>query len=177
MILSSLQKFGILALCAILYTGAVTGIAYRKGEAHTQAKWNAALAKQEVVAVKASEKARATEQQQSAAFAGAASTYLQATAHAPPSIAGTLPAALAAGTLKLRDDDAPRRIVSDATARSRAADAAATEALAQRAQAEARGIRIVAIGDVCDAREQQLDAQIVALQSVLRAERQKSPLR
>jgi hypothetical protein len=58
--------------------------------------------------------------------------------------------------------------VSEASARSRAADAASTQALTDRVTA---AIEIVSIGDAADARERQLSAQIVALQEVLKAER------
>lgn len=141
------------------------------GASRVQAKWDATNAAQTVAAVKASETARTTENRQANDFAGIASGYLQATTHAYPSLADALPAAVAAGTVRLQNDcpAAIGRGVSDATARSRAADAAATQALADRVQAAIAAVRA---GDAADARERQLDAQVIGLQGVLTAERQ-----
>jgi hypothetical protein len=135
-----------------------------------QAKWDVANAKQSIIAVKASEAARAIENHQANDFTGIATNYLQATNHAYPSLADALPAAVSFGTVQLRDHcPAARSVgVSEAAARSRAADAAATQALTDRVTA---AIEIVSIGDAADARERQLSAQIVALQEVLKAER------
>jgi len=140
------------------------------GAASVRAKWDAANASQSVAAVKASESARATENRQSNDFAGIASGYLQATTHAYPSLADALPAAVAAGAVQLRDHcpAVGSSGVPEATARSRAADAAATQALVDRVAA---AIRIVRIGDAADARERQLGAQVIGLQAVLAAER------
>jgi len=140
------------------------------GAAGVQAKWDAAKASQTVLAVNASESARATENRQIQDFAGIASGYLQATIHAYPSLADALPAAVAAGTVQLRDDcpATPGRGVPEGTARSRAADAAATQALADRVQAAISAVRA---GDEADARERQLSAQVIGLQGVLAAER------
>jgi len=140
------------------------------GAAGVQAKWDAAKASQSVLAVNASESARATENRQVNDFAGIASGYLQATTHAYPSLADALPAAVAGGIVQLRDDcpATPGRGVPEATARSRAADAAATQALADRVQAAIAAVRA---GDEADARERQLGAQVIGLQDVLAAER------
>jgi hypothetical protein len=80
-------------------------------------------------------------------------------------------AALHAGTLKLQDRwTCPG--VPAATARSRELDAAATQALAHRAAVEAGAVRIVTIGYDADKREADLDAQVTALQGILRADRE-----
>lgn len=140
------------------------------GASAVQEKWDKANASQTVVAVKASETARSTENQQANDFAGIASGYLQAMNHAYPSLADALPAAVAGGALQLRDTcPAPHSGgVSETTARSRAADAAATQALADRVQAAIAAVRA---GDEADARERLLGAQVTALQGVVAAER------
>jgi len=146
---------------------------YESGKAVVQAKWDAEKLRQANVATKATAAARAHENAQAVSFSGIESNFLQATTHAYPSIADALPAAVAAGTVKLRNacPIAPAsRGVSRATARSRALDAAATQALADRQIAAIAAIRA---GDASDARERVLDAQIVGLQAVLVAERQK----
>jgi len=144
---------------------------HKTGAAGVQAKWDRAAAAQTVAAVTASESARVTENRQANDFAGIAASYLQANNHAYPSIADTLPAAVAGGTIKLRNDcpaAAAGGGLSEAAARSRAADAAATQALSDRVAA---AVEIVRIGDAADARERQLDAQVIGLQDVLTAER------
>jgi len=142
------------------------------GAARVQAQWDATKAIQAAQAIKASEAARKTETGQSAAFAGISSTYLQATAHDFPTVADPLAAGLAAGIVRLRDrcPAAPASGgVPEATARARAADAAATATLTQRT---ADAIAAVRITDVADKRESDFRAQIVALRAVLTAERQ-----
>ena len=141
------------------------------GAAKVQAKWDIAVAAQNVVTVDASEKARKTEQLHAGAFDVIASNYLKATSHAETPF--DLPAALAAGTLRLRNDcPAPDpRSVPQATARSRELDAAYTSALAHRAENQARAIRVHDYGKEADAREITLRAQVTALQSILKAER------
>ncbi|QEE24512.1 hypothetical protein CS053_08710 [Rhodanobacter glycinis] len=160
---------GVLITAGLLY---FHHSAYLKGEAHVQAQWDAIKASQAAVAIAASEKARSTEQAQANDFAGISSNFLQATTHAYPSIADALPAAVAAGTVRLRNDCPASPAgsgVSQATARSRAADAAATQALSDRV---ATAVEIVRIGDAADARERQLDAQVIGLQDILKAERE-----
>lgn len=140
------------------------------GAAGVQAKWDLANAQQTQLALKSSESARATEYAQAQAFAGIESTYLQTTAHVYPSIVDSLPAAVAAGTVRLRNDcpATGASAVPSATARARAADAAATQALADRTAAAIAAVRA---GQQADARERQLGAQVIALQSLLNAER------
>lgn len=123
------------------------------------------------LATKASEAARNAEHRQAQAFDAITTDYIQATTHAHPSLAGALPAAIAAGTVRLQNDcpETHSSSLSEAAARSRAADAAATQALANRVQA---AIAAVQAGDEADARERQLGAQIRGLQAVLRAERE-----
>lgn len=92
-----------------------------------------------------------------------------------PSIATATSTAVASGTLVLRDAGTQTcpssNQGSDATAASRAADAAATQALADRVTT---AIQIVRIGDAADTRERQLDAQIVGLQAIINADRTSS---
>jgi hypothetical protein len=150
---------------------------HHQGAASVQAKWNAALATQAVVDAKASEAARATEHAQANDFADISADYLKESTHAYPSLADGLPAAVDAGAVQLRDAcPAPvaRGGVPDATAASRAADAAATQALADRV---AHSIAAVRAGDDADARERQLGAQVIALQAALAAERKPAPPR
>jgi hypothetical protein len=168
-------KLIVLAAVVLLLAGAGFYLHHAgavSGAARVQAQWDAAKAVQAIQASKASEVARKTETGQSAAFAGISSTYLQATAHDFPTVADPLAAGLAAGTVRLRDrcPAAPASGgVSDATARSRAADAAATAALGQRT---ADAIAAVRIADAADRREAGFRAQIVALRALLTAERQ-----
>ena len=146
---------------------------YESGKAVVQAKWNAEKLVQADVAIKATAAARAHENAQVVSFSGIESNFLQATTHAYPSVADALPAAVTAGTIKLRNacPVAPAsRGMSQATARARALDAAATQALADRTQ---NAIAVVRLNDASDARERVLDAQIVGLQAVLVAERRK----
>ena len=145
---------------------------YESGKATVQAKWDAEKLRQANVAIEATAAARAHENAQAVSFSGIESNFLQATTHAYPSLAGALPAAVAAGTVKLRDacPVTPTSCgVSEATARSRALDAAATQAVADRTQ---NAIAVVRLSDASDARERVLDAQIVSLQAILVAERQ-----
>lgn len=157
----------VVLVCAIVgFSAHERGI----GAAKVQARWDAANQAQTTVAAKADAAARIKEHQQSADFAGIESSYLQATTHDYPSIADTLPAAVAAGAVQLRNDCPANRggDMSAATARSRAADAAATQALADRVQAAISAVRA---GEQADTRERQLGAQVTALQALLIAER------
>lgn len=171
-ILIEFKLYFILAAAALLLAGAAWAAHHERdvGRAQVQAKWDLSVAQQNRVAVAASEKARTTEHQQATDIANAATNYVEVLTHAQPTLSAAIPAAVAAGTLKLRNDcPAPdRRSLSETTARSRLADAAATEALAKRVEAAAVVIRV---GDTSDARERQLSAQVTALQAVLRAER------
>lgn len=154
----------LLLLAAVAFAHHERGI----GAAKVQAQWDAATAAQAKLAVAASETARATEHQQTSDFSAIESNYLKAATHVDPAF--DLSAAVAGGTLRLRDDcPAPdRRSVPQAAARSRGADAAAAEAIAKRVQAASTVVRV---GNTADAREQQLREQVIALQAVLRAER------
>lgn len=144
------------------------------GASSVQSKWDKANASQTVAAAKASETARAAENSQATDFAGIANTYLQATTYAYPSIADALPAAVDAGTVRLRHD-CPSPAGGGgaaATAGSRSADAAATQALANRVEAAIAAVRV---GEQADTRNSQLSAQIQGLQAVLTAERVTQP--
>lgn len=166
----------IYAAIAILIASVIGSLyfGYTSGEAHVQAQWDAKKASQLVVAVTASEAARSTEYKQAGDFTAIATDYLQATTHAYPTLGATLPAAVSAGTFQLRDvcpkADRPASSASmpEATARSRIADAAATQALADRVK---NSIAAVRAGDEADARERQYRALIISLRGILNAER------
>ncbi len=140
------------------------------GAAKVQARWDAVSKAQATVAAKADVAARVKEHRQATDFAGIASSYLQATTHDYPSVANTLPAAVAAGAVQLRDNCPATRggDVPGASAASRERDAAATQALADRVEAAVAAVRA---GEQADARERQLGAQVTALQALLNAER------
>lgn len=174
--LSKISAKALVILVAILFV--MAGVLlyghsrYDAGKRVVQASWDAANAKQnaEVVRVEASQIAH------TASVAGhfdaiAASFEEQAHAQADP-LAGTLSAAVTAGTFRLRDSEAVCPADSHpaaAASGSRAADAAATQALADRTAAAIAAVRA---GDAADQREKQLDAQVIALQALLKAERQ-----
>lgn len=160
-----IRLYAALALIALLALGGWW--LHHSGYASGKADCEAAHA---VTAAQAVASARAIEHRQTTDFAGIASSYLQATTHDYPSIADTLPAAVAAGAVQLRNNcpatrggDVPR-----ASTASRERDAAATQALADRVQAAIAAVRA---GEQADARERQLGAQVTALQALLIAER------
>lgn len=155
------------AVLALLAGGLLWFGAHERGigAAGVQAKWDSAVA-----AAQATSAAQTLDWTKQFSAIGAqyeANSHVQS-----PSIADAVAADVHAGTVRLRDESAQSCAgsVPAAAARSRAADAAATQALADRVQA---AIRIVRIGDEADARERQLDAQVTALQAVLNAERSK----
>jgi hypothetical protein len=166
------KLYFLLAAAGVLLGGIVWLGAHERsiGAARVQAKWDKEIASQAQKAAAASEDARKTEGQQVHDFAGIETGYLKATTHEYPSIADALPAAVTAGTVQLRHACPPpdRGSLPEATARSRAADASATQALADRTSAAITAVRI---GDAADARERQLRAQVIALQAINRAER------
>lgn len=166
-----------IALWALFFTVVVlgTGLAYRhaydKGAASVQAAWDAQKLQDAGAVARAQAQNDVRSRLEIGVFSAVAQKY-EDTLHAqPPSVADSAAAGVAAGTLRLRDDvacSAGPGAVSEATARSRSADAAATQALADRVRT---GIEMVRLGDAADERERQLDAQILALQGVLTAER------
>lgn len=145
------------------------------GAANVQTRWDAAKTAQ----IAAVDRQAAVSVLQSATWLhqfDTIATHYEASAHeTAPAVADSVSAAVRAGTLRLSGERASDRClgqVSDITARSRAIDAAATQALADRTAA---AIRIIRIGDAADARERQLREQLTALQDVLRAERAPAP--
>lgn len=163
-------------IVALLSSAAAWSIHHERniGRAEVQAKWDLANAAAARVALTASEAARTKETKQAADFSTIGNDFLKVTTHEYPTVAPGIASGIAAGTLKLRDScPAPARSsVPSAPASSRELDAARASALAYRAEAEARAVRIVTIGDEADARELRDGAQIAALQAVLTAERQ-----
>lgn len=147
---------------------------HHEGAAGVQARWDAAKVVQQSVA----DHQAAASAQQTLAWTQQVSmiaTHYEVSAHeTQPAIADSVGPAIAAGTLRLRDSTSaicPGQ-VSVAATRARAADAAATKALADRMQNSLNAIRA---GDAADVRERQLGNQISALQAILRAERQRNP--
>lgn len=161
------------AAALVLFAGGVVWLGSHErhvGAEKVQTKWDIAKAQQASLAVKASESARVTEHQQAADFSGIEQRYLEAT-HAQPTF--DLPAALAGGSLRLRDNcpAVPSGSVSGSTASSRELDAAYTAALAHRAENQARAVRVSGYGDEADIREADLGALVTSLQDILTAER------
>lgn len=166
-----LIAFAALALLVVAGVGYYGHTRYRAGQTAVQAKWDASqVAQQQAVA-----KAQAQNDIVSAAMRdefNALSAKYEAAIHAQvPAVADSVSAGVSAGTIRLRDSAAScPGVVSDATTRSRAADAAATQAIADRVQAAITAVRA---GDEADARERQLGAQVIGLQAVLAAERER----
>lgn len=135
------------------------------GAAGVQAKWDKAIAAAKVTSAK--QTLDWTQQ-----FSTIATHYQEQSHAQAPSIADTLAADVHGGTVRLRDEptQACPRGVSDASARARATDAAAAAAATQRL---ADSVAAVRAGDAADAREQQLREQVIALQEILQAERER----
>lgn len=136
------------------------------GAAGVQAKWDTAITTAQVKSAK--QTLDWTHQ-----FSTIATHYQERTHAQAPSIADTVAADVHAGTVRLRDEPpqaCPGR-VSDASARSRAADAAATAALAQRVEDSIDAVRV---GEAADKREADFRALIEAQRAILRAERSPS---
>ena len=169
---ASFKLYIIAAMVAVLIGVTIWFGAHERhiGETKVQAKWDVAKAAQVSLAEVAVEKSLATNQKQATSFAGIESNYIEVTTHAPTPF--DLPAALAAGNLQLRDRCPVARSsgVPEATARARAADAAAAASATQRLTDSVAAVRAA---DASDARERVLSAQVIALQDVLRAEREK----
>lgn len=145
----------LLAVAGVLYLSHVrfeAGVAYKA----------AIVAKQDNAAAEAAQKREASMRE---AYNQLAQRYEQDKANAQ---AEHDRAVAALGALQLQDKWACPS-VPGATAASRERDAAATQALADRTAA---AIRIVRLGYDADQREAQLGAQVMALQGILRAERQ-----
>jgi len=145
---------------------------YDAGAASVRAQWDAAKVAQSAVVAGAQADNAAQSTTWINQFAAAGAAY-EATTHAQaPAVADSVAAGVRDGTVRLRGEGECPAVragaVSAATARSRAADAAATQALVDRVQAAVAAVRA---GDEADARERQLDAQVVGLQEILSAER------
>lgn len=160
-------------ILAALYSCGVAFLGYEqghKGEVTLQARWDAQNKLNASVAAAAKAKNASTTSYLQNQFGGINSTYLGITNAPTPSIFSTIPASMSAGTVQLRDTAScpSSSRGSTATAASRAADAAATQALADRVS---NSIAAVRAGDEADKRERDLDAQIIALQNAITAER------
>lgn len=148
---------------------------HHEGALSVQTRWDAAKAVQTAAAAEQALQTRATEDNQRNAFNALAAKYEEAI-HAPqPSFAEHLAPAVAAGTVRLRDESAAvcSGQMPVVAARARIADAATASAATQRL---ADSIAAVRAGDEADQREHVLDQQIIALQALLEAERQQSPV-
>lgn len=144
---------------------------YHAGAASVQAKWDAASVAAAQQQAKNIAQAKATEEQQSSAFVGIDSDFQKAIAHVStpdPSIAGLLSGAVSLQPIWQCPSAQPSTGVSKAAAASMGRDAAATQALADRVQSAAR---VIGYADDADTRERILDAQLIAAQRLLQAER------
>lgn len=119
-------------------------------------------AKQTDTALKTSEANRRIEHSLADAYTNISSDYLRKTPDDYPSIADALPATVATGTVRLRNDCPAGDTRAADTAASRAAGEAATAALANRVQTAIDAVRI---GDEADKRERDLREQVIALQA------------
>ena len=174
--LANLKKDALIILLALLfaalYTGGICLLGYHWGHSGVvvvQAAWDKQKAADQLAAQKALSAQQSKTQSLQAQFDKLSGQYSELQAKQTPSIADSIPASISAGTLVLRDQApaCPRSNgVTQSTADSRAADAAATQALADRVS---NSISAVRAGDAADKREQQLDAQIVGLQAALDA--------
>jgi hypothetical protein len=160
----------------LLVLGALAGLyvwGHHAGAAAVQARWNAAQAQQAAAAANQ----RAASAQQTFTwldqFQTIATRYEAATHETLPAVSDAVATAVDHGAVRLRGSTSAAcpetAAVSGATARARAADAAATQALADRI---AYSIAAVRAGDDADERERQLGEQVKALQAILQAERQ-----
>lgn len=170
--MGELKLYGALAALLLMCGGGwyAHHAGYESGRAAVQAQWDVAKVAQAQAVAKAEAQAKATADATAKTF-NALSDQYEAAIHAQaPSVADSVAAGVAGGTLRLRDTSmcpgADHRAA--ATAVARAADAAATQALADRV---ANSIRAIRAGDAADARERQLDAQVIGLQGILTAER------
>ncbi|NII73922.1 hypothetical protein FHW84_002495 [Dyella sp. SG562] len=147
---------------------------YEAGAASVQAKWDIDKSAQDEAVGKASAASVARFNSLTSQFNQLSAKYEEMTHDPMPAVADSVSAGVRNGTLGLRGEvECPVHsgTVDAATARSRAADAAATQALADRVQAAIAAVRA---GDEADQRERQLGQQVVALQGILRAERETS---
>lgn len=142
------------------------------GAAAVQARWDEAKSVQAQAVAKAEADATNRITTMRNQFDALSAKYEAATHAQAPSIADSVAAGVRDGTVRLRDAGVcpGGDQVHAVTARSRAADAAATQALADRVQAAIAAVRA---GDEADARERLLGAQVIALQAVLKAERER----
>lgn len=144
---------------------------HKAGAAAVKAHWDAAKTVQQAAVAKAQAQADVEAQTERATFNTLAKKYEDLVNAQAPAVADSVAAGVRTGALRLRDA-VPVCVgsgyVPAAAVRARAADAAATQALADRTQAAIAAVRA---GDEADARERQLDAQVIGLQSILRAER------
>ena len=164
------------AVAVLLFALAGFGLwCHHKGATSVQAQWDAAKAVQTAAADRQALASTTQTLRWTQQFAQTATHYEALNHETTPAVADAVTTAVAAGTVRLRDE-APTvacpGTVSVAASRSRAADAAATQALADRLT---NSIAAVRAGDIADARERQLGQQIIALQALLAIERQQSP--
>lgn len=157
-----LIKIGIGAVLVLALLAGGGWVGYDLGSSHVQHAWNAAKTKAQTASQ------HHTQQVEESSHA-AAVDYIHALTTLAPQVAPSVSAGVAGGTLQLRDNPTCAGNVPAATARARAADAAATQALADRI---AHSIAAVRAGDAADARERQLGAQVRALQAIVKADRQ-----
>lgn len=145
---------------------------YEAGETSVQAQWDADKATRDAVGATAQTAAAARALDWIDQFSAIGAQY-EVNSHAQvPSVADSVATGVADGSIRLRGEGECPAVrpgdVSAATASSRAADAAATAALAQRT---ADSIAAVRVSDAADKREADFRALIEAQRAILRAER------
>jgi hypothetical protein len=157
------------AVVLALFAG-VYGYGHHVGASGVQAKWDAQK-QVDAIAVAKVEAANAVIAKSRQDQFNTLEAKYEKSIQPVPAVADRVSAGVSSGTLQLRDNTVCPSTgnVTTATAASRARDAAATQALADRV---ANSIAAIRAGDAADARERQLDAQVIALQGLLLAERQ-----
>lgn len=140
------------------------------GTDSVKAKWNAQKLVDAAAVAKVEAANAITAKSHQDQFNALEAKYEQSQKVVFPSVADVVSSGVAGGTLRLRDSTVcpSSGNVTATTAASRAADAAATAAIAQRVTDSISAIRV---GDAADKREAVLDAQIIGLQGLLQAER------
>ena len=163
-------------VAAVLWTAATAYVGYRwesANNAQTLSDWKQQVDDAKVTAAKVQTKNAQDQAALQTKYNDVEQNYEVLLQQQGPSIATATSTAIAAGSLILRDAGTqicPRSNAGDsATVAARAADAAATQALADRLSSSVAAVRA---GDAADQRERELDAQIVGLQAIVIADRQ-----
>lgn len=146
------------------------GVGLHYGRVLVQAQWDAETARQTAAAVAEQSRLDGLAADTQSRVDAAGKRYAEALDDVEPGLADSVDADLAAGTLRVRYECAAPGAdpVPAAAGDPGQADATAADADAQRRAAAFAAVRI---GDAADRRENDLAAQVKALQAILRAER------